>query len=150
MIEDNHKKRSLGKLISHISRNIHWLIQHELENTGVGSGQYFFLHLVSRYPGITQNEISIKTDIDKATAAKGIAKLEHMGYLRRVPDQRDRRVRRLFLTPAGEAVMPEINSTLRKVTKVCASDLTDKELDELFHLLDKVGASLAGYIKDNS
>jgi DNA-binding MarR family transcriptional regulator len=147
---DTYHTRSLGKLISHISRNIHWMVHHELESIGVGSGQYFFLHLVHRHPGSTQNEISREIDIDKATAAKGLAKLEQAGYLRRVPDQRDRRVRRMFLTTEGEAVIPKIEATLRKVTKVCASDLSENEVDELFRLLDKVEASLVDYIKDNA
>ena len=103
----------------------------------------------NRHPGSTQNEIA-EIDIDKATAAKGLAKLEQAGYLRRVPDQRDRRVRRMFLTTEGEAVIPKIEATLRKVTKVCASDLSENEVDELFRLLDKVEASLVDYIKDNA
>ena len=145
-----HEERSLGKQISHISRNIRWMIQRDLETIGVGSGQHFFLHLIQRYPGITQNEVSRITDIDKATAAKGLAKLEQRGYLRRIPDQDDRRIRRLYLSEAGEAVMPQIEATLRRVTEVCSTDLSSEELEELFGLLDKVEASLGRYIERKS
>jgi len=144
------EERSLGKLISHISRNIRWMIQRDLETVGVGSGQHFFLHLIHRHPGITQNEVSRETNIDKATAAKGLAKLEQRGYLRRIPDPNDRRIRRLYLSEAGEAVMPKIQSTLRRVTEVCSSDLSSEELEKLFGLLDRVEASLGLYIEDNT
>jgi DNA-binding MarR family transcriptional regulator len=90
------------------------------------------------------------TDIDKATAAKGLARLERIGYVRRQPAPRDRRVRQLFLTEAGQAVMPHIKATLRHVTEVCAEDLTAAELDELFRLLGKVEASLDRYIESAS
>ena len=80
------------------------MIQRDLETIGVGSGQHFLLHLIQRHPGITQNEVSRMTDIDKATAAKGLAKLERRGYLRRIPDQDDRRIRRPYLSEAGEAL----------------------------------------------
>ena len=146
-MKSSHEERSLGKQISHISRNIHWMIQRDLETIGVGSGQHFFLHLIQRHPGLTQNEVSRITDIDKATAAKGLAKLEQRGYLRRIPDQNDRRIRRLYLSEAGEAVMPQIEATLRHVTKVCATELSSEELEELFGLLDKVEASLGRYIQ---
>ena len=145
-----HEERSLGKQISHISRNIRWMIQRDLETIGVGSGQHFFLHLIQRHPGITQNEVSRKIDVDKATAAKGLAKLEQRGYLRRIPDQDDRRIRRLYLSEAGEAVMPRIEATLRRVTEVCSTDLSAEELEELFGLLDKVETSLGRYIEEIS
>ena len=126
------------------------MIQRDLETIGVGSGQHLFLHLIQRHPGITQNEVSRQTDIDKATAAKGLAKLEQRGYLRRIPDQDDRRIRRLYLSEAGEAVMPQIEATLRRVTEVCSTDLSAEELAELFGLLDKVEASLGRYIEEKS
>ncbi len=141
--------RSIGKQISHISRNIQWIIQHELEAYGIGSGPHFFLHLIQKNPGITQNEVSHRTDIDKATAAKGLAKLEQLGYIERIPDENDRRIRHLHLTEAGKTVIPTITETLQKVTRVCSTDLTSDELDDLFYLLDKVEASLNTYIKTN-
>ncbi len=143
------EERSLGRQISHISRNIRWMVQRELEAIGVGSGQHFFLHLIQRHPGITQKEVSRITDIDKATAAKGVAKLERRGYLRRIPDQDDRRIRRLYLSEAGEAVIPQIEAVLRRVTEVCSTDLSSEELEQLFGFLDKVEASLGRYIEKN-
>jgi len=106
--------------------------------------------LIQRHPGITQNEVSRKIDVDKATAAKGLAKLEQRGYLRRIPDQDDRRIRRLYLSEAGETVMPQIEATLRRVTEVCSTDLSAEELEELFGLLDKVETSLGRYIEEIS
>ena len=38
--------------------------------------------------------------------------------------------------------MPQIEATLRRVTEFCSTDLSSEELEELFRLLDKVGASL--------
>ena len=145
-----HEEKSLGRQISHISRNIRWMVQRELEAIGVGSGQHFFIHLIQRHPGITQNEVSRITDVDKATAAKGLAKLERRGYLRRIPDGDDRRIRRLYLSEAGEAVIPQIQASLRRVTEVCSTDLSPEELEQLFGLLDKVETSLGRYVEGKS
>lgn len=126
------------------------MIQRDLEHIGVGSGPHFFLHLIDQNPGITQNELSRRTNIDKATAAKGLARLERAGYVRRQPSPHDRRVRQLYLTEAGQAVMPHIRDTLRHVTEVCAQDLSESELEELFRLLGKVEASLGRHIESSS
>jgi len=142
-----YRGRSLGKTIHHISRGIHWMVKHQLDEYGVGSGQHFFLFLVDQQPGITQNEVSRKTDIDKATAAKGICRLEERGYIRRVPDQKDRRVRHLYLTERGKEIIPTIRNSFRKVTEICSAELTSGEQEQLFLLLHKVDHSLSTYIE---
>ncbi|MGE4585665.1 MAG: MarR family winged helix-turn-helix transcriptional regulator [Sphaerochaeta sp.] len=141
-----NRDRSLGKTFNHISRNIHWVVKHQLERYGVGSGQHFFLFLLDQSPGITQNEVSRKTNIDKATAAKGLAKLDLQGYIKRVPDTEDRRLRRLYLTEKGKEIIPKIKESLAQVTEICSADLSEKELEVLFSLLDKVESSLSTYV----
>ena len=123
------------------------MIKHDLEPYGIGSGQHFYLFLLDRSPGITQNEVSRGTDIDKATAAKGLAKLEQQGYIERIADDEDRRIRRLYLTEKGKAIIPRVTEGLMKITEVCSAELTGEELEQLFALLDKVEHSLSGYIE---
>ena len=149
--DENHvdrESRSLGRQISYIARSIRWIVEHELGQLGVGSGTHFFLRIIHLNPGITQNELSEQTQIDKATAAKGLAKLGSLGYLTRVPDTKDRRFRRLYLTDAGQRIIPSIHATLRRVTEICATNLNAKELGELFTLLDRVEAAVSTYIAD--
>jgi DNA-binding MarR family transcriptional regulator len=149
--DENHidpAGRSLGKQINYLARSIRWIVEHELEQLGVGSGTHLFFRIIHRTPGITQNELSEQTQIDKATAAKGLAKLGSLGYLTRVPDTKDRRFRRLYLTDAGERIIPSIYATLRHVTEICAANLNVKELDELFSLLDRVEEAVSTYIAD--
>ncbi len=141
-------ERSLGRSINHISRLVHWLVRNELEAYGVGSGQHAIMVLVYRYPGITQNEISSKGCVDKATVAKGLAHLEKLSLLRREADPDDRRLRHVYLTDAGSELMPVIIACLRNVTDTCSAGLTPDETDVLFSLLDKVEHALVDYIED--
>lgn len=139
-------RRSLGKQINYLARGIRWVVEHELAPLGVGSGTHFFLRVIHQNPGITQNELSRRTQIDKATAAKGLARLESLGYLSRVPDTGDRRIRRLYLTKAGERIIPSVYATLRHVTGICSVNLDTGELDRLFALLDRVEGALSAHI----
>ena len=141
-------RRSLGKQISYIARAIRWILDRELDQPGLSTATYMFVRVVSRTPGITQNELSDETQLDKATTAKGVAKLESLGYLTRVADRADGRVRHLYLTDSGERLIPSIHTALRRVTEICAADLTEAELDQLFGLLDRVEGAVSAYLSD--
>ena len=114
--------RSLGRQINYLARAIRWIADAELKETGLSTATYTFLRVVHRNPGITQNALGEETQIDKATAAKGVAKLESIGYLKRVPDHHDGRVRRLHLTDVGKRVIPSVKAALRRVTEICAAN----------------------------
>ncbi|MFW5797993.1 MAG: MarR family winged helix-turn-helix transcriptional regulator [Spirochaetota bacterium] len=146
---DDHRTsadRSLGRQISYIARCVRWIVEHELGRLGVGSGTHHLLRHIHLSPGITQKELSRRTQIDKGTAARGVAELESAGYVRREPDAGDRRARRLYLTCAGERLIPTVYASLRHVTDICAADLSRQELDELFTLLDRVEAAASAHI----
>ena len=144
---ENNCDRSLGKQISYLARTIRWIADHELRQTGLSTATYLLVRVLHHNPGITQNELGKATQIDKATAAKGVAKLESIGYLKRVPDHHDGRVRRLYLTDAGQRVIPSVQLALRRVTEICATNLTESEIAELFGLLDRVEDAVSNYVE---
>ena len=146
MHEEKGESRSIGRKLSHISKSIQWIVRQELEPFGIGSGQHCFLMIAGNMPGITQNEISVRSGIDKATAAKGVFKLEKLGYLKRICDSNDKRVRRLYLTEKGKGVIPEIRKCLNHVTEICSDNLSPEEIDYLFKLLDKIEDSANNYL----
>ena len=133
---DNH--RSLGRQIHHIGRAIRWVADHELGETGLSTATYLLLQGIHDNPEMTQNDLCAHAQVDRATVAKGVAKLESLGYVSRVVDSNDGRIRRLQLTDAGRRVIPSVHAALRRVTEICAADLTNAELEELFELLDRV------------
>jgi DNA-binding MarR family transcriptional regulator len=140
--------RSLGKQISYIARCVRWIVEHELGRLGLGSGTHHLLRHIHQSPGITQKELSRRTQINKGTAARGVAELEAAGYVRREPDAEDRRARRLYLTENGVRLIPAVYATLRHVTDICATDLSANELEELFTLLDRVEAAATAHIAE--
>ena len=143
---DSH--RSLGRQIHHIGRAIRWVADHELRETGLSTATYLLVRSIHDNPGTTQNELSEHTQNDKATVTKGVAKLESLGYVSRVVDSHDARIRRLHLTDAGRRIIPSVHAALRRVTEICAADLTSEELEELFELLDHVENAISSYVAD--
>ena len=144
----NGSHRSLGRQIHHIGRAIRWVADHELGETGLSTATYLLLRSIHDNPEMTQNELCEHTQVDKATVAKGVAKLESLGYVSRVVDSNDGRIRRLHLTDEGRRRIPSVHAALRRVTEICAADLTNAELEELFELLDRVENALSTYVAD--
>ena len=67
--------------------------------------QYALLKAAEAEPGLDQITLAGLVALDRSNAARLCAGLEARGLLHRAPDPRDRRARRLSLTPAGAALL---------------------------------------------
>lgn len=129
---------SHGKYISAIYRHMQILIAAELAPFRIGSGQYIFLMAIAGQEQITQKALSEELLIDKTTTAKAIAKLEAEGYVRREADPADKRFQLLYLTEAGQAVVPKVQEALNRVKNIARKGITDEEYMLMLDLLKKV------------
>ncbi|MDD3840157.1 MAG: MarR family transcriptional regulator, partial [Clostridia bacterium] len=102
------KDSSIGRYLSYIYRAGHCYIGKRLEEFNIGSGQYGLLLLLSKNDGISQESLSDINKLDKATVGRAIKKLENQGYVVRKQDELDKRAYKLYITPKGEKVVPEI------------------------------------------
>ncbi|WP_082927256.1 MarR family winged helix-turn-helix transcriptional regulator [Paenibacillus oryzisoli] len=126
---------SHGQYISAIYRHMQIAISAELAPYRIGSGQYIFLMAISFGQPITQKALSEKLLIDKTTTAKAISKLETEGYVRREVDSSDNRYQLLFLTEAGQEVVPKVQEALARVKNKTRRGITDAEYDQMLSLL---------------
>jgi DNA-binding MarR family transcriptional regulator len=89
--------------------------------------------------GITVSELAELARVRKQTMAQAVEQLEHMGYVERRPNPRDRRSRLVFLTERGAAVKPVTHATARRVEEHWAELTSGEELEalrgSLLHLL---------------
>ena len=69
-------------------------------------GQGKILRYIKKYPGSSQTELSDLLDIRQQSLGELLGKLEKGGYITREPAD-DRRVMRVFLTPAGLEAAPK-------------------------------------------
>ena len=74
----------------------------------IGSGQIFFLFMINENEGITMQELTRLSEVDKGTTTKSIARLIDKGYVEMKVDETDRRVRRLYMTPAAAPLLQYI------------------------------------------
>lgn len=119
---------SLGRYNTGIYRHIQIIINHELNPYGLGSGQYIFLHHIFNNEGQSQKELTSNINIDKATTAKALKKLEEGDYIYRAQDEEDKRYNKIYLTEKGKDFMPVLKEKLGTVTKILVKGMSEEEI----------------------
>lgn len=93
---------------------------------------------ISRNPGISQEELAKHLCINKSNVTRSLARLEKDGYIRRTPNDADKRVINVHPTEKLNRILPQIRSIAHDWNAYLTDGLTDEEM-ELFHsVLDRI------------
>lgn len=93
----------------------------------IGCGQQFFLREIYQTPGISQYELAEIGHFDKGTTARAVKKLEDLGYITRVTDEKDRRFTRLYVSDAGASVISVVQNMMEEWYAVLGNGLSEEE-----------------------
>ena len=129
---------SIGRWISILYRYRQNYLSKRLEPFNIGSGQYFFLLVLSKNNGISQEGLSNYLKIDKATTAKAIKKLEEEGYVTRAVDNTDKRAYQVYLTQKGWELLPLIEKYINDWERLVTVGFAENERQLLERLLEKM------------
>lgn len=105
------------------------------------SGLFSSLALIAANPGISQNELSRETALDKSVTVTIVDELERRGWATRERSKTDRRRHALFVTKAGAAYLDELFAVLEKTEDAVLHQLSRAELHILNELLDRMYAA---------
>lgn len=90
------------------------------------------------HDALTPSEISERTYLSSATMTATLDALEHNGWVRRIPNPRDRRSVLVEITATGQAVADQLLPGIRRVEQAVLAELTHAERVTLLNLLAKV------------
>jgi len=110
----------------------------QLNQYNIGSGQFHVLMLLYRKDGVNQETVATTLNIDKATSARAIKKLEEEGYVLRIRDEHDKRNYIIFLTEKAEKLKPTIKTILKTWTDHLLQDISPNEKDLIYTILEKI------------
>lgn len=133
-----NKEEQIGREISELYRIGSSFLSKRFSKYGIGSGQYLFLAKLYRMEGISQEKLSVILRMDKATTARGIAKLEEEGYIIRKKNQDDRRVNEIYLTQKAKDIKEEFFNILGEWNNELLLPLTKDEREQVMYLLSKI------------
>ena len=135
----------LGKYISLLNRHGMCFMNSHMSDWGLSSGEHVFLFYLYNNDGSSQDEISKNLEIDKGTTARAIKKLENKEFVYRVDDDKDKRIKRVFLTKKAFEIRKDLLklSEKWKDTLVCGFD--DKEIELMETLIKKLVNNASNY-----
>ncbi|MEO5336066.1 MAG: MarR family winged helix-turn-helix transcriptional regulator [Magnetospirillum sp. WYHS-4] len=91
-----------------------------LEDFGFGRAHHRVIYFVGRHPGITVGDLLGILRITKQSLGRVLGDLLDLGFVTQTPDARDRRRRRLILTPKGADLEQRLTAgQMRHVGEAC-------------------------------
>ena len=100
--------------------------------------QFAILNALLEQSGIDQITLAQRVAFDAATIGSVIGRLERRGWLRRQPDQADRRRKLLWLTAEGEQAAAALRPVVETVQQRMLAPLSAQEQAQLTALLRKL------------
>ncbi|MBV8080224.1 MAG: MarR family transcriptional regulator [Actinobacteria bacterium] len=93
---------------------------------------------------VSQAELASHVHLEGATITHHIDRLEAAGLVERKADPKDRRVRRLELTPAGEELHTRLLDAAAAFNSKLNEGLSERDLATLRRILARMQANLSG------
>ncbi|MGE0115063.1 MAG: MarR family winged helix-turn-helix transcriptional regulator [Steroidobacteraceae bacterium] len=100
--------------------------------------QYGMLATVRAYPGVDQSTLGKSMGLDRTTVVGIVDRLERKGWLLRRTVATDRRVRQLYVTPAGLQHLTDIRSVTDAAQQRMLEPLSEKERAQFVKYLVKI------------
>lgn len=100
--------------------------------------QYAALMAVRTNPGIDATRVAGLIAFDRATLGDVFDRLESKGWIERLPSTRDRRIKALHMTAAGETQLELCEAAVERVQERILSPLSGDERETMMRLLTKL------------
>ena len=130
---DFSKNTSAGFLINHMAR----LFAKELQNNIADLGLW-------EKDGRTQKDLVTRLDLEQATVANTLNRMERDKLVRRVKDPSDGRAQQIWLTDAAKALRDPAQAAAKAGNARALSVLTPEEQTQLLSMMARVIAGLRG------
>ena len=114
-----------------------------LKCSGLHPGQPRMLDYILVHPGCTQKDAATELDVTPASAAASLKRLEKAGFISRIPDEKDARRNRLFITDAGMGKMEENRRQFAALDEKMFSGMGDEEVAAFRRACEKMFNNLA-------
>jgi DNA-binding MarR family transcriptional regulator len=134
--------KELTDNLAQVFKSIHQRSYHKMENKNIYPGQPKLLSLIKANEGITQKELSKMNFVKPATITGMLNKLEANHYLYRVPDEADKRIMRVYLTPEGRSLAEKSEMFMASLVEQLFDGFSDEELSSLLLMTQKLKDNL--------
>lgn len=136
----------LGRWISILDRLMKMYYDRGLADFEIGWGQQFYVEYLYDHPGASAQEMAQCIRVDKATLTKVVKKLLALDYIKVTADEKDKRVKRLYLTekalPAARRIKEIHNSFYQAVCTGLSSGTVRLTEETLAQMVENVNQKI--------
>ncbi|WP_020676786.1 MarR family winged helix-turn-helix transcriptional regulator [Geopsychrobacter electrodiphilus] len=131
-------EKSVGFLLAKAHQNLFAQFRDLLAPHGITPPQFALLGFLWKQDGLSQVELSEKTEIDRTTLSGLIDRLEKQGLVTRQPHPGDRRAFLVALTSAGRAIESLLVPLAMQIRQQLKDGLSPEEYEQLCFLLNRL------------
>jgi MarR family transcriptional regulator, lower aerobic nicotinate degradation pathway regulator len=131
-------EKSVGFLIAKVYQRLFSCFRTRLEPYGITPPQFALLAFLWKQDGLSQAELSEKTEVDRTTLSGLIDRLQKLDLVERRRHPADRRVWLVHLTPAGRQLEEKLVPITLQVREQFTVNLEGGEYHKLCELLKKL------------
>ncbi|MGX7107477.1 MarR family winged helix-turn-helix transcriptional regulator [Hutsoniella sourekii] len=100
------------------------LLEEMLEELGLDMMQLIAMLVIDQVPGISQSRLNQFLAMDKGNLSKFLGRMEDRSWIRR---QEEATAKSCYLTPEGEALVPQLQEILTRWQDQCLAGVEDGE-----------------------
>jgi MarR family transcriptional regulator for hemolysin len=131
-------ERDLAFLLVDAGRKLNDTYDLHMKPLGLTRSQWRVMAYVSRYPGISQSELAENIELSRMAITGLLDRMSNKGLVDRRLVESDRRVRAVFLSEKGQALIKHMNSTAVQVLQQIFANTTNKDREQLRELLETI------------
>lgn len=136
------RMNSAGYLVNNLARLLSEVLRKRIAPLGIVPGQFPTLLALWEKDGLTQKELLAQVDIEQATLANTLTRMERDGLITRKEHPADARARTIHLTAQGRSIRGEAYKTAMRINDEVLADLTDEETQAFLSYMRRVIARI--------
>ena len=136
------KDRSAGFLANHMARLFAAGLQERIGALGLAPAQFMALLELWEEDGLTQKELVQRLDVEQATMANTLSRMQRDGLIVRRTDPEDRRAQKIFITDKARAVKTAATEAARLQNQHALEDFSETERDQFLAYMQRAIRSM--------
>lgn len=129
---------SAGYLINHTARLFALGLREQIAPLGIAPAQFMTLLELWREDGLTQKDLVDRLDVEQATMANTISRMERDGLIERRRHPEDRRARLIYITDRAKSLEAAATNTARNVNQNFLSSLSNDEQKQFIQTMQRI------------
>jgi DNA-binding MarR family transcriptional regulator len=136
------KENSAGYLVNHMARLFAKGLQEQIAPLGIVIGQFPILLELWQKDGVSQRDLLEKLDVEQATLANTLNRMERDGLITRTKHPSDARAQQIWLSDRAVEIRAKAYQAAHDQNKLSLAALNDAEQSQLMDFMRRIVSSM--------